>query len=103
MQSVIESIRAQGSSVLGISTDSPEENAKVVEALDLSFPVLADPELKAIDAFGVRHPNGMMGRDIARPAVFLIGAQGTILWSAITDNWRVRVRPEEVLAALEGP
>ncbi len=35
--------------------------------------------------------------DIARPAEFLINPAGTIRWVNLTEDWRVRARPDEVL------
>jgi peroxiredoxin len=82
--------------------DSGEDAARVVEKLGLDFPVLSDPDAAAIRAFGVLHSaGGMGGVDIARPATFLIGPDGTVRWRQLTDNWRIRVRPEHVLGALE--
>jgi len=50
------------------------------------------------------HENGKPGGGaIARPAVFLVEPDGTISWRRLTDNWRVRVRPEDVLEALRDP
>jgi peroxiredoxin len=46
---------------------------------------------------------GEEGKDIARPAEFLVDAAGTIRWVNLTDDIRVRARPESVLtAALNG-
>jgi peroxiredoxin len=50
-----------------------------------------------MDLFGLRHEKGGPGGDVARPAVFLIDRQGRIVWRELTENWRVRVRPEQVL------
>jgi peroxiredoxin len=43
---------------------------------------------------------GEEGKDIARPAEFLVDAAGTIRWVNLTDDIRVRARPESVLTAL---
>jgi hypothetical protein len=40
------------------------------------------------------------GGAIARPAIFLVEADGTISWRRLTDDYRVRVRPEDILEAL---
>ncbi len=67
----------------------------------IGFPLLADPDLEAVDAYGVRHPSGGMGgHDIARPATFLIDRGGRIVWRELTDNWRIRLRPERLLEQL---
>lgn len=101
MQSGIEEIRTSGGEVLAISVDSPEENAGVVQRLGLDFPVLSDPELKAIDAYDLRHEDAVVeGTDVARPAVFLIDREGIIRWRDLTENYRVRVRPEQIVEQL---
>jgi peroxiredoxin len=82
--------------------DSVENADRVVQKLGLEFPVLSDPESAVIEAYGVLHPSGGMGGvDIARPATFLIGPDGTVRWRQLTDNWRVRIRPEQVIEAIQ--
>jgi len=50
----------------------------------------------------VLHPKGGEGgKDVARPAEFLVDATGTIRWVNLTDDIRVRARPESVLAAID--
>ena len=39
------------------------------------------------------------GKDIARPAEFLIDSSGTVRWVNLTENYMVRARPEQVLEA----
>ena len=48
------------------------------------------------------HPRGGEdGHDIARPAEFLVDAAGIIRWVNLTENIRVRARPEAVLKAID--
>jgi peroxiredoxin Q/BCP len=101
LQSRLREIRALDAGVLAVSADSPEESRRLVESAGLDFPLLSDPEGEAWEAFGLRHAGGAIGGDdIARPGVFLIDREGRIAWRELTDNWRVRVRPEEVLDQL---
>jgi len=54
-----------------------------------------------IRQYGVLHPKGGEDeKDIARPAEFLVDATGTIRWANLTDDIRVRARPEAVLGAI---
>ena len=39
---------------------------------------------------------GESGRDIARPAEFLLDGSGTVRWVNLTENYTVRARPEDV-------
>ena len=69
----------------------------MVKKVGLEYPILSDPDLKVINAFGVLHEGGMMGKDIARPAIFVLDEQGRVIWKDITDNYRVRVRPSTII------
>jgi len=40
---------------------------------------------------------GITGKDIARPAEFLIDSSGTVRWINLTENYWIRARPEQVL------
>ncbi len=101
MQSRIEDIRQAGAEVLAVSVDPPATTLDKLSSVGLEFPLLADPDLEAIDAYGLRHSAGSMyGTDIARPATFLIDRQGRIVWRELTDNWRIRLRPERLLEQL---
>jgi hypothetical protein len=39
---------------------------------------------------------------IARPAELLLDPSGTVRWRDLTDDYRVRARPEAVLEAFDG-
>ena len=103
LQSRYREFRARGADVLAISTDSVEKNAEVAANVGLSYRVLSDPELHAVDAFGLRHAGaGIDGHDIARPATFVIDERGIIRWRNLTSDYRVRPRPDDVLAQVHG-
>ena len=102
MQSHLEEIRALGGEVVAISTDSIQDAERMVGRRGFEFSVLADPELRVIDAYGLRHTNGGIEGDVARPAVFVLDREGRIVWRDFTENWRVRVRPEAVLEPVAG-
>ena len=90
--------------IVAISVDTNEDSARLAEELGLEFPILSDSQEEAIHVWGLVHENGKPGGGaIARPAVFLVEPDGTISWRRLTDNWRVRVRPEDVLEALRDP
>lgn len=84
-----------------MSVDPVDRSKEISDAYGLEFPLLSDGELRLIDAFGVRHAGaGIDGGDIARPATFVIDRQGRVVWRDVTENWRVRVRPERLLHQL---
>jgi len=83
--------------------DSPEASRKLCQSRSYTFPFLSDPNAATIRAYGVLHPHGGEGgRDIARPAEFLVDPSGTIQWENLTENLLARLRPETVLHVLDG-
>ncbi len=91
----------RGVEVVAISVDSPAESQKLCQARGYSFPFLSDPNAQVIRQYGVLHAKGGEdGKDIARPAEFLVDTAGTIRWVNLTDDIRVRARPEAVLGAI---
>jgi peroxiredoxin len=85
--------------VLAVSVDAVEQNRQVAERLELGFSVLSDASREACRAFGVLHEGGAGESDIARPATFVVH-RGEIVWRDLTENWRMRPRPDDVLAAV---
>jgi peroxiredoxin len=91
----------RGVEILAISVDSPEESQRLCKAKGYSFPFLSDAKAEVIRRYGVLHPGGgENGRDIARPAEFLVDSSGVIGWVNLTEDLRVRARPQMVLDAL---
>jgi peroxiredoxin len=91
----------QGVEVVAISVDLSAESQKLCQSRGYSFPFLSDPNAQVIRQYGVLHPKGGEDdKDIARPAEFLVDTMGTIRWVNLTDDFRVRTRPEAVLEAI---
>lgn len=56
--------------------DDAETDRKFAESLGVDFPILADPDKKVADAYGVLMP----GVRLAKRWTFYIGADGKILY-----------------------
>jgi len=100
LQSRIEELRDEDAEAVAISVDPPDKSRLIAERYGLEFSLLSDPDLEVIDAFGVRHRDGGLDGDIARPAIFILDREGRIVWRELTENWRVRARPEPILERL---
>jgi peroxiredoxin len=81
--------------VVAVSVDPPEESLKLGEETGIPFPLLSDPGMRTIQAYGVADA----GRDIAVPAIFLLGQDGTILWSRVGEFIASRPSAEDLLEA----
>lgn len=75
-----EDFRKKDVIVIGISKDSEKSHQKFVEKFNLPFLLLSDPELQAIQAFGVWQEKKMYGKisiGVVRSA-FIINEDGKI-------------------------
>jgi peroxiredoxin len=97
LQLRIDELGRHNTEVVAVVVDPVEKNAKVVEHLKLSYRIVADTERRVIDAYDLRHDEGGEG-GIARPATFLIDSNGIVRWRDLTESYRLRPRPEDVLA-----
>ena len=95
--------RERGVGVAAIVVDLPVTNAELARDAGIEFPILSDPRLRAIDAYGLRHAGaGPDGHDIAHSASILIDGSGVVRWSFVTENVRVRPPPDAILAEIDG-
>ncbi len=89
--------------MIAISVDTPAESEKLRESQGYTFPILSDAKDELIRSWDLVHPHGGVdGADVARPAEFLIDASGKVRWVNLTDDFRVRTRPQQVLQAFDG-
>lgn len=90
-----------GAVVLGLSADSVESHRKFKEKQGLNFPLLSDPDHKALDAYGVWQEKSLYGRKfmgIVR-STFIIDGDGKI--AKVFPKVKVAGHVDEVLAALK--
>ena len=97
-----EQFKAQDIAVIGISKDSVASHLKFAQKYDLPFILLSDPELQAIQAYGVWQEKKLYGKvsmGVVR-TTFIIDEQGII------EKVMPKVKPDtnaaEILAYLAG-
>jgi len=89
--------------VVAISVDTPAESQHLRETQAYTFPILSDAKDDVIRRWDLVHPQGGVdGADVARPAEFLIDSSRKIRWVNLTEDYRVRARPQQVLRAFDG-
>ena len=75
-----EAFKAQNMAVIGVSKDSVASHVKFAQKYELPFTLLSDPELQAIQAYGVWQEKKMCGKTsmgVVR-TTFIIDEQGMI-------------------------
>lgn len=83
---------------VAISADTPEETRALVQQAGYTFTFLSDRNAEVIRRYDLVHAGaGEGGRDIARPAEFLVDGSGTVRWINLTENYWVRARPDDIL------
>lgn len=98
LQNNYREFKKLGTEIVAISVDSPAENAKVRGKLGLEFEILSDSSKQTIKDYKLFHD---IKGGIARPAEYLIGANGKIVQVWITENFRVRTRAETLLQQIK--
>lgn len=101
LQLSLPELRARGAAIAGVVVDPVATNAELARDAGLAFPLLSDPDLRVIDAYGLRHVAAHEGKDVAHSASVLVDPDGVVRWTFVTRNVRVRPTPHDVLAAID--
>lgn len=94
--------QAQNTVVVGISKDSSASHLKFAQKYELPFVLLSDPELQAIQAYGVWQEKKLYGKvsmGVVR-TTYLINEQGVI--EKVMPKVKPETNAEEILAFLAG-
>lgn len=92
----------QNITIAAISTDSVEESAHYNDQWRFPFPLLSDPSLRLIDAFGARHPNGHGIYDIAHPSILIVDPEKTIRYKKIANDPSELPNANEIISLIKG-
>ena len=93
-------VKKEGAVVLGVSPDPVESHKKFKDKFSLPFPLLADPDKKACEAYGVWKEKSMYGRTYmgVERTTFIIDEQGRI--AKVFPKVKVTGHADELLASL---
>lgn len=101
MQKHLSEFEGRGVQVVAVSVDPPETTRRHCEKQGYTFTFLSDEQTEVIRRYDLLHEDGGPMGDIARPAEFLLDPSGTIRWVNLSEDYRVRARPEEMLKAID--
>lgn len=97
LQSHQPDFAARSIRIVAISTDALEKSRDLAKDLGLTFPLLSDPDLSVIRAYGVED----VGNDIAWPSEFLVDRGGGIRWRDTAQSVGTRPTSADVLGAFD--
>ncbi|MCA9740198.1 MAG: redoxin domain-containing protein [Deferribacteres bacterium] len=86
--------------IVGVSVDPIEKAKAMAERTKTDFTFLSDIGGQLIEYFKIWHHRSNK-HDIAIASSFLFAKSGQLIWQNITDNYKIRPRPEEILAAID--
>lgn len=121
LQAALPDIRKRGASLIAISPQSPDHSLSLTEQAELEFDVLSDVDQHVIrdyrvqftlpadlqsvhlDAFNLdlRAQNADGSWNLPVPATFVISADGKIVTAGVEVDYRTRLEPSVILAALD--
>jgi peroxiredoxin len=120
-QSALDGIRAAGAALVAVSPQTPDQSLTVAERHALEFPVLSDVGNAVARNYGLVFTqsgavtatsrrlgieladfNGDDSNTLPAASTFVIGQDGVIRFASIAGDYRWRVGPDEILAALRG-
>jgi peroxiredoxin len=102
LEQTLPEFGARNVRVVAVSVDPADVTRRLAQERGYTFPLLSDPKAEVIRRYDLLHARGgIHGADIARPAEFLIDPSDTIRWRNLTEDYRVRIRGGQVLAALD--
>lgn len=120
LQEILDDLSARGASLVAISPQAPDDSLAFSERLELGFDVLSDLDQSVIDEWRLRFelPDGL--RDVYRdmdmaldehnaagtwtlpvPATFVLDTTGVVRARHVDPDYRKRMEPADVLAALD--
>lgn len=80
-----------------MSVDAPQTSANLRERLSLSYPILSDPDLAMIRAYGVEDTKN----DIAKPTTYVIDARGVVRFAYVGKRPPDRPLVDDVIDVLK--
>jgi peroxiredoxin len=120
-QSALADIRAAGAALVAVSPQTPDQSLTLAERHALEFPVLSDVGNDVARGYGLVFTqseavtatsrglgieladfNGDDSNTLPAASTFVIGEDGVIRFASVSGDYRWRVGPDEVLAALRG-
>lgn len=101
MQKELPKLTARGVLVVAVSVDPPDVTKGLAAKQGYTFPMLSDTKAEVIRRYDLLHAKAFEGADIARPAEFLIDEKGVVRWRNLTEDYKVRVRGEQILEELD--
>ena len=89
--------------------NTPQESRDFAEKIaadgrgTIAFPMLADPDHRVIDAYGLRDPAYTKQKfdGVPYPTVYVIDKDGRVAWVKVNHDYKQRSSNQEIRAAID--
>ena len=98
LQDYLDEFRARGAEVWALSPDDTERVSDFVRDEELTFPVLIDSYDEVMSSYGLVNP---AKPEVPHPTALIIDKAGVIRYMRVDEDYKVRPRPEDLVAVLE--
>ena len=104
-----QALAQRGVAIYLVSPQPPEHTAELAEKFDVPMQFFIDQDNVAACALGILAEKGLpwglqalgYDRDVPMPTVFITEAGGHVIYADLTDNYRLRPEPQDILAELD--
>jgi len=91
-----------------ISPQSHQKSRSQAKQVGMNFDFLVDVDNSAAKTLGILQENGLPAgfqvlgydTDVPKPTTFVLDENGKVIFADLTTNYRLRTKPEDILAAL---
>ncbi|MCH7494304.1 redoxin domain-containing protein [bacterium] len=97
----LKALSEADAAVVGISVDMPFAQKAFAERLNLAFPLLSDLGGVVAASYGVAYDDFIGLSSVAKRAVFVVGTDGAVTYSWVTDDPTVEPNYAAVMAAVQ--
>ena len=97
LQGEYQRFKDLGAEIVAISVETLETSTRLAQKTGIEYPILADPEHQAIEAYGVYN---LLGDGRAAPSVFVVDEGGVLLWKHVGENKEDWPSTEDILEPL---
>ena len=104
LDAISDDLSERGYALATISYDSTDALASFRARENISYTMLSDEGSAMIDAFDLRDPNygeESFAYGVPRPAILVIGSDGTVRVTMVETDYRVRPDNDDILAAID--
>jgi peroxiredoxin len=97
LQSNYQQFQERQTEIIALAVQDVAQAQNMAQITGVPYPILADPDHRIVDAYGVYN---LLGDGVATPAVFIIDKAGQIVWSYIGQNINDRPSSQTILENL---